>query len=77
MTGTFINVGTILAGGLLGMILGSKLKVRLKILVVNGLGLFTFSYANLTVSEDRERTDCVRSLLIGMLFIEWWKSKMV
>jgi uncharacterized membrane protein YqgA involved in biofilm formation len=73
MTGTLINVGTILVGGFLGMILGSKLKDRLKQTVVNGLGLFTFSYAISLFLKTENALIVLGSLLIGMLLGEWWR----
>ncbi len=73
MIGTIINVATILAGGLLGMFLGSKLKDRLKHTVVNGLGLFTFSYAISLFLKTENALIVLGSLLIGMLLGEWWK----
>ena len=41
MTGTFINIVTILIGGSLGLIFGSRLPERIRQTVVAGLGLFT------------------------------------
>ena len=41
MTGTFINVGTVLAGTLIGTLLGSRLPERIQQRVMAGLGLVT------------------------------------
>jgi len=41
MTGTVINVGTILAGSLIGFSVGSRLPENLRNTVLNGLGLVT------------------------------------
>jgi uncharacterized membrane protein YqgA involved in biofilm formation len=41
LTGTFINVGTVLAGTLIGTLLGSRLPVGLQERVMAGLGLVT------------------------------------
>lgn len=41
MTGTFINVGTVLAGTLLGTLLGSRLPERVRETVMHSLGLIT------------------------------------
>lgn len=41
MTGTFINVGTVLAGTILGVGLGSRLPERVRETVMHALGLVT------------------------------------
>jgi uncharacterized membrane protein YqgA involved in biofilm formation len=41
MTGTIINIITVLIGGLLGLIWGAHLPERLRQTIVAGLGLFT------------------------------------
>jgi uncharacterized membrane protein YqgA involved in biofilm formation len=41
MTGTIINVITVLIGGAAGMLLGGRIPERLRTTVVHGLGLFT------------------------------------
>ncbi|MGF1504671.1 MAG: DUF554 domain-containing protein [Anaerolineae bacterium] len=41
MTGTFINVGTVLLGSLLGITLGSRLSESMRETVLRGLGLVT------------------------------------
>jgi uncharacterized membrane protein YqgA involved in biofilm formation len=73
MTGTLINVVTILAGGLLGLLLGSKLSDRLKQTVVNGLGLFTLLYAISLFIKTQNALIVLGSLLIGIILGEWWK----
>ena len=41
MTGTLLNVGTILLGTLLGTLIGDRLPERLRRRVLDGLGLVT------------------------------------
>lgn len=41
MTGTFINIATVLVGCILGLILGKRLPDRIRETVMKGLGLFT------------------------------------
>ncbi len=45
MIGTLINVAAIIIGGLLGILLGSRLQERVRSTVMAGLGLFTLAYA--------------------------------
>jgi len=73
MTGTLINVATILVGGLLGLLLGSKLGDRIKQAVVNGLGLFTLLYAISLFLKTQNSLIVLGSLLVGLLLGEWWK----
>ena len=40
MTGTLINVATILIGGTLGLLFGARVPERLKSTVISGMGLF-------------------------------------
>jgi uncharacterized membrane protein YqgA involved in biofilm formation len=42
VTGTFINVGTVLLGTLIGVLVGSRLPKRMQQRVMAGLGLLTF-----------------------------------
>ena len=73
MTGTFINIASILAGGLLGLLLGSSLKEQLKQTIVSGLGLFTLLYAISLFLETQNALIVLGSLLIGILLGEWWR----
>ena len=41
MTGTLLNIATVLLGGTLGLIFGARVPERLKATVVAGMGLFT------------------------------------
>ncbi len=41
MTGTFLNVGTVLVGGCLGLLLGKRVPERIRETVLKGLGLLT------------------------------------
>ena len=73
MIGTVINVGTILLGSLLGILVGSKLSERLRNTIVAGLGLFTFGYGIISFIETENALVPLGGLLIGALLGEWWK----
>jgi uncharacterized membrane protein YqgA involved in biofilm formation len=72
MTGTFINIATILIGGTLGCLLGAKLPERVRQTVVTGLGLFTLAYGVSMFIKTQNAIVVVLSLLIGILLGEWW-----
>ncbi len=73
MTGTLINFVGIIAGGFIGLLLGSRLKDKLKQTIVNGLGLFTLVYAISLFLETQNALIVLGSLLIGILLGEWWR----
>jgi len=73
MTGTLINIATVLAGGSMGLLFGARLPERLRKTVVAGLGLFTLAYGILNFIQTRNALIVLGSLLIGALLGEWWK----
>ena len=73
MIGTLINVATILIGGTLGTVMGSRIPERIRNTVVSGLGLFVLAYG-VSMFLDTQNTLLVcGSLLIGGLLGEWWR----
>ena len=73
MIGTFLNVGTVLLGGFLGVLLGGRLPDRLRQTVVAGLGLFTFGYAIQMFLKTQNLLIVLGAVLIGALLGEWWQ----
>jgi uncharacterized membrane protein YqgA involved in biofilm formation len=73
VTGTLINIATVIIGGLLGLVFGSRLPERLKNTVVSGLGLFTLGYGFLNFIKTENPLIVLGSLLIGAILGEWWK----
>lgn len=73
MIGTFLNVGTILLGSIIGMSIGSRLSPKLRNTIVAGLGLFTFGYGLTTFIDTANPLVPLGGLLIGALLGEWWK----
>lgn len=71
MVGTLINVGTIIAGALIGVIIGSRFSVKLRETIVIGLGLFTLGYGLMTFLETENPLVPLGGLLIGTLLGEW------
>ena len=43
MIGTLLNIATVLVGGTLGLLFGSRLPDRVRKTVIAGLGLFTLA----------------------------------
>ena len=73
MIGTLLNIGTVLLGGTLGLLFGSRLPERLRKTVITGLGLFTLAYGLYNFLKTQNPLIVLGSLLIGALLGEWWK----
>lgn len=73
MIGTLVNTASILLGGFLGVLLGSKLKDNLKQTVVSGLGLFTLAYAVSLFLVTQNALIVLGSVVLGILLGEWWR----
>ena len=78
MTGTIINIATVLVGGTIGFTFGPRLKVRFRETVIIALGLFTLAVGtgmfieSLDVEGENPLVPLV-SLLLGGLIGEWWR----
>jgi uncharacterized membrane protein YqgA involved in biofilm formation len=73
MTGTIINVATVIIGSLLGLLFGARLPERLRQTVIAGLGLFTAAVGFQMFLNTKNPIIVVISLLIGALLGEWWR----
>jgi len=73
MTGTIINIITVLVGGALGLLLGNRLPEQLKSTVVAGLGLFTLGYGIISFGGSHNQLVVLGAILVGALLGEWWQ----
>jgi len=73
VTGTLLNIVTVLVGGTLGLVFGSRLPDRLRQTVVAGLGLFTLAYGLVMFAETQNPIIVLAALLFGGLLGEWWQ----
>jgi len=73
MTGTIINIITVLIGGTLGMLFGARLPDRLKNTVIAGMGLFTAAIGIQMFLDTENPLIVLGALLIGALLGEWWR----
>jgi uncharacterized membrane protein YqgA involved in biofilm formation len=73
MTGTFINIITVLAGGMLGLLFGSRLPGRLKATIIAGMGLFTTAIGIQMFLKTENPLIVLGAMLLGALLGEWWK----
>jgi uncharacterized protein len=73
MTGTLLNIATVLVGGLLGLLFGARIPERVKQTVIAGLGLFTAAMGVKMFLETENPLIVLGALLVGGLLGEWWK----
>ena len=73
MIGTLLNMATVLVGGTIGLLLGSRLPDRFHRTIIAGLGLFTLAYGIYNFLKTQNPLIVLGSLLIGALLGEWWK----
>jgi uncharacterized membrane protein YqgA involved in biofilm formation len=73
MTGTLLNIVTVLIGGTLGLLFGSLLPERVKQTIVAGLGLFTAAIGIQMFLKTENSLIVLGSLLLGGLLGEWWR----
>jgi uncharacterized membrane protein YqgA involved in biofilm formation len=73
MTGTIINIITVLIGGTLGLLFGSRLPDRLKATVIAGMGLFTAAIGIQMFLKTENPLIVLGALLVGALLGEWWR----
>ena len=71
MTGTLLNTGTIIVGGGLGLLLGSRLSPKLKQTVVAALGLFTLVYGVTMFFKTQNSLVVLGAMVIGTILGEW------
>jgi len=73
VTGTFLNILTVLVGGSLGLGLGGRVPERIRQTVVAGLGLFTLGFGVRMFLQTRNPIAPLIGLLVGGLLGEWWR----
>ena len=73
MTGTLLNVVTVLLGGLLGTFLGNRLPDKMRQTVVHGLGLVTAVVGMQMALGTRNVLLIMGSVLVGGVLGEWCK----
>jgi len=73
VVGTLLKILTVLVGGGLGVVLGSRLPERLRETVMHGLGLVTIVEGIQLSSKTANIMIVMGSVLIGGLLGEWWR----
>ncbi len=73
MTGTLLNIATVLIGGTLGLAFGARIPERFKSTVIAGMGLFTAAMGLQMFLKTGNPLIVLGALLVGALLGEWWR----
>ena len=73
MTGTVINVITVVAGGTLGTLLGERLPSRIRSIIMQGVGLVTLAVGMSMAITTKNFLLVLLSIVIGGMLGEWWR----
>lgn len=73
ITGTLVNVATVLAGGILGLLIGNRLPDRIKEMFFQGIGLFTLLLGIMMGMKTANPLVLVLAMITGGLLGEWWR----
>lgn len=73
MTGTLLNIATVLVGGSIGLLFGARIPERFKSTVIAGMGLFTAAMGMQMFLNTANPLIVLGALLIGALLGEWWR----
>ncbi len=73
MTGTILNIITVILGSTLGMLFGAHIPEQLKSTVIAGMGLFTAAMGLQMFLKTGNPLIVLGALLIGILLGEWWR----
>lgn len=73
MTGTLINIATVIIGGVIGLIFGARIPDKLKATVISGMGLFVAALGLQMFLKTENPLIVLGSLLMGTLLGEWWR----
>ena len=73
MTGTFLNIATVIIGGIIGLVFGARIPDKLKATVIAGMGLFTSAMGLQMFMKTENPLIVLGALLIGTLLGEWMR----
>jgi uncharacterized membrane protein YqgA involved in biofilm formation len=73
MTGTLLNIATVIVGSILGILFGARIPAKLKETVIAGMGLFTAAMGLQMFLNTENPLIVLGAILIGTLLGEWWR----
>jgi uncharacterized membrane protein YqgA involved in biofilm formation len=73
MTGTLLNIATVIVGSILGLTFGARIPEKLKSNIIAGMGLFVAAMGMQMFLKTENPLIVLGALLIGTLLGEWWR----
>jgi len=73
MTGTVLNIATVLIGGTIGLLFGVRIPEKLKETIIASMGLFVAAMGLQMFLKTESPLIVLGALLIGTLLGEWWR----
>ncbi len=73
MTGTLLNIATVIVGSIIGLVFGARIPAKLKETVIAGMGLFTTAMGLQMFLKTENPLIVLGALLIGTLLGEWMR----
>jgi len=73
MTGTILNILTVVIGGTLGALLGARLPDKLRGTIMSGMGLLVLVIGLQMALTTRNLLIVLASILVGGMLGEWWR----
>ena len=73
MTGTALNIATVLIGGTIGLLFGARIPEKLKETIIASMGLFVAALGLQMFLKTESPLIVLGALLIGTLLGEWWR----
>jgi uncharacterized protein len=73
MTGTVLNIATVLIGGTIGLLFGARIPEKLKETIIASMGLFVAAMGLQMFLKTENPLIVLGALLIGTLLGEWWR----
>src|SRR5829696_940896 len=73
MTGTVLNIATVLIGGTIGLLFGVRIPEKLKETIIASMGLFVAAMGLQMFLKTESPLIVLGALLLGTLLGEWWR----
>src|SRR5215207_8010402 len=73
MTGTVLNIATVILGGMIGLLFGARIPDKLKETVIAGMGLFVAAMGLQMFLKTENPLIVLGALVAGTLLGEWWR----
>src|SRR5215216_246108 len=73
MTGTVLNIATVILGGMIGLLFGARIPDKLKETVIAGMVLFVVAMGLQMFLKTENALIVLGAIVLGTLLGEWWR----